>query len=323
MKNREFLLLAKTYKGQNVEGWYASEKLDGMRAFWDGGTTRGKPTHSVPWANLDKAVSPESTGLWTRYGNVIHAPGWWLDKLPPIPLDGELYVGRGCFQKTISICRTYRPDERWHDVKYHIFDMPGHWQFACQGRINNPNFSRIIDEDRVIATFGTPLPPSVFLDVVREMKTYANDIVIPCEQVIIPNAKALGNLMATVLDAGGEGLVLRDPHSVWIPYRTDFLLKVKGFLDAEATVLGYISGQGKLLGLMGALIVDFGGTIFELSGFTDNERRLSDVNWCYNNPGKEVPDWITSDYFPRGSSVTFRYRELTNDGVPKEARYLR
>ena len=30
------LLLLETYKDQNISGWLMSEKLDGVRAYWDG-----------------------------------------------------------------------------------------------------------------------------------------------------------------------------------------------------------------------------------------------------------------------------------------------
>jgi ATP-dependent DNA ligase len=41
MAKREFLMLAHKHEGQNILGWLYSEKLDGMRCFWDGGITRG------------------------------------------------------------------------------------------------------------------------------------------------------------------------------------------------------------------------------------------------------------------------------------------
>lgn len=336
MKNREFLLLAKPYDParHNISGWWASEKLDGMRAFWDGGVSRGTPSVEVPWANIEKSA-PISTGLWSRYGNVIHAPTWWLDALPPCPLDGELYIGPGCFQQTISICRTLTPDDRWKQIKYRVFDSPGTWQFACSGRINNPNFKKMIDDERIVSWLHSKghvvIPPRPLESVIQAFKEGGNDVVQPVEQVKLPKdpTAKLDELFDEVIRHGGEGLMVREPKSVWLPYRSNFLLKVKGMIDAEATVIGYIAGQGKHKGRLGALHCKYNEKEFDLSGFTDTERSMQSSNdhsaiaWLMANPGAIVPQWIYSSIFPIGSQVTFRYRELTDSGIPKEARYSR
>ena len=95
------LLLLKTYDdSQDVTGWLMSEKLDGMRAIWDGAT------------------------LKSRKGNKIAAPEWFLLALPPFTLDGELWTQRGDFETIISIVRQQTPDERWHTISYQIFEVP-------------------------------------------------------------------------------------------------------------------------------------------------------------------------------------------------------
>ena len=71
------LLLAETWNPQtDVAGWWLSEKLDGVRTFWDG------------------------TQFLSRRGNVFHAPGWFTAALPRVPLDGELWIARKTFQRT-------------------------------------------------------------------------------------------------------------------------------------------------------------------------------------------------------------------------------
>ena len=88
MAKREFLMLAHTHNPtkEDIGGWFYSEKLDGMRAFWDGGVSSGLPKAQVPWANTDKdeRLTKEeiATGLWSRYGNVIHAPENCTQELP-------------------------------------------------------------------------------------------------------------------------------------------------------------------------------------------------------------------------------------------------
>ena len=83
-------------------GWWISEKCDGCRSWWDGVT------------------------FITRLGNTFNAPDWFKAKLPKdIVLDGELWIGRGKFQKTISAIKDFIPnDEKWKEVKYIVYDAP-------------------------------------------------------------------------------------------------------------------------------------------------------------------------------------------------------
>jgi ATP-dependent DNA ligase len=149
---------------------------------------------------------------------------------------------------------------------------------------------------------------------------------------------ALEGLLREVSRVNGEGLIVRSPYATYCCERTHDLLKVKKLDDAEGVVTGYITGRetdkgSKLLGMMGALVVDFNGKRLELSGFTDEERRLTSVDvlttgevandWAKNNPETECPGWIYAEKFPRGTTVTFRYRGLSKDGIPQEARYWR
>src|SRR5205809_6855024 len=96
----EFLMLAHKYvperDSERIKGWYCSQKLDGVRAMWDGGVSRGLLASEVPWANVEKDYryieENRATGLWSRLGKVIHAPDWFLDQLPLYPMDGELWI---------------------------------------------------------------------------------------------------------------------------------------------------------------------------------------------------------------------------------------
>ena len=78
-----------------------SEKLDGVRCYWNGST------------------------MYTRNGNPFFAPKWWKDKLPKIALDGELWTNRDDFQKIVSIVRKQDTNnEQWKNIKFMIFDAP-------------------------------------------------------------------------------------------------------------------------------------------------------------------------------------------------------
>jgi DNA ligase-1 len=85
-----------------LEGWWMSEKLDGVRAFWDG------------------------TQFISRLGNVFHAPAWFIADLPKTALDGELWGGRKTFQKTVGIVKRQDGPPEWKTIRYLVFDAPKH-----------------------------------------------------------------------------------------------------------------------------------------------------------------------------------------------------
>ena len=134
-----------------------------------------------------------------------------------------------------------------------------------------------------------------------------------------------------VLDRGGEGVIIRNPAAQWTPKRVNDLLKYKPFSDAEALITGFTSGRktgkgSKHLGKIGALITDYKGKRLELSGLTDAEREfLSDAmsEHATRHPGEDMPEGTQGRYFKVGQTVSFKFRELSDDGIPKEARHWR
>ena len=135
-----------------------------------------------------------------------------------------------------------------------------------------------------------------------------------------------------IIGRGGEGAIVRNPAAHYQCSRTHDSLKVKPCEDAEGTVIGLRTGyrtekDSRHLGRMGALLLALeNGKTLELSGFTDAERELAndlDNTWALANPGSIAPDWLHAAHFPPGTTVTFRYRGKTRDGIPTEARYWR
>jgi DNA ligase 1 len=96
------LLLAQVMDAQiNPARYLVSEKLDGVRAVWDGNTLR------------------------FRSGNTVPAPAWFLAKLPATPLDGELWLARGKFDELSGIVRKTTPvDSEWQRITYKMFELP-------------------------------------------------------------------------------------------------------------------------------------------------------------------------------------------------------
>lgn len=355
MLKRHFLQQAKklTLPKVDISKSYMSEKLDGQRAFWDGGFTYNMPVSDIPWANTEKDKKEfYSTGLWSRYGKPIFAPLWFTNSLPPIPLDGELWAGRGRHQFLRSAISKHIPiDHEWAQVSFCAFDAPSLADIFYDSYINIPNYEKEFNDVRYFVESAGAVWKTgdyTFQDRYKKLRLLApNSYGLPQSTipaptlVIVPNYiirshEVLEEFMSQVLQVGGEGIIIRNKQALYLPERNDDIIKVKPYLDDEATVIGYVTGRetslgSKLLGLMGALQVSWKGKIFELSGFTNQERKLVDSDgdednafeWAQQNPATTCPDWISAKFFPRGSKITFRYRELTDAGIPKEASYMR
>ncbi len=322
MSKREFLMLAHTYREQYIGGWLWSFKLDGDRFFWDGGVSRGVPASQVPWANTQKdhikVTPPVSTGLWSRGAKVINAPNWWLDQLPDIPLDGEGYCGD--YQRGASIIRRDIPTRDWQEIQFKVFDSP--ISVFDDGTFEVKKWPITLKNvHEWTGSFGYTGQPTV-QGVYNFLKGKENEVWQLVKQEKLPynvSQEHIDSLLRYANELGYEGLVIRDPDSKWTPERSHNLLKVKPWHDAEGLVQGFIWGQGKLYGKMGSLLLKMkNGTEFALSGFTDEEREVESLG---NFPGKEC--FESTIHFKIGDEVTFKYRELSNEGVPKEARYLR
>jgi DNA ligase-1 len=247
------LLLANVWNPSiDPTGWWMSEKYDGLRGYWDG------------------------RKLWSRKGNLIHAPDYFLAELPrDVALDGELWIGYGKFEETASIVRSEKPDDRWKSVHFMVFDAP-----QAKGTF----------EERMQFLHATFPEGNRFVRVVTQER-----------------CKGVTQLLAErdrVVRQGGEGLMLRRPASAYEVGRSPTLLKVKPYDDAEATVIAHEPGNGKYAGKLGALRVrtDDGKEFSVGSGFSDAQR--------------ESPP-------PVGTVITYRFRGLTANGMPRFPSFLR
>ena len=344
MAKREFLKLAHVFdpKKHRCAGMFMSEKLDGQRAFWDGGVSRGLVCGDVPWANVAKGGTLHvATGLWSRYGKAIFAPDSWIDQLPSLPLDGELYCAAGR-QTGRSIIARHEPDARWDTITYNVFGSPPLANVFGDGTINSLHYKKrfLNIKDWLPAKTASLHPLTNFTVMDGRLSGLAcGDVLHVLDQHKLPIGepdalRSMHDYMDSVVSRGGEGLILQSPFSLWSPERSWDTLKVKPENDAEAHVVGYTWGkrgvEDRLLGLMGSLVCRYNGIVFSLSGFMESERELVVTKAGLSAraigcefPGSPVCDSVSSVLFPRQSTITFKYRSLTDDGVPVEARYLR
>ena len=217
------LLGCKTWTNDvDLAGWWMSEKLDGVRAYWDG------------------------RQFLSRQGNLFHAPDWFVEQLPQTPLDGELWLGRKAFQRTVSIVRRQDKSDLWRELAFVVFDAPA----------VDDVFERRLEflRDSVAAR------PYQFARLL--------------EQELCRNLDHLRGELDRIDALGGEGLMLRQPGSRYETGRSSTLLKIKRFHDAEARILEHLPGAGRHKGRLGALSVELpDGTQFSVgTGFSDAQR---------------------------------------------------
>ncbi|PIQ12861.1 MAG: DNA ligase [Hydrogenophilales bacterium CG18_big_fil_WC_8_21_14_2_50_58_12] len=248
-------MLANVYRSDtSLADYLVSEKLDGVRGYWDG------------------------EKLLTRGGERIEAPGWFIAGWPAVPLDGELWVGRGQFSSAVSIVRQRTPDDAaWRKLHFMVFDLPGH--------------------------------PGTFAERNAALKSLLAGLALPwvrqVEQFKVADRAGLRVEFDRVVKNGGEGLMLHRAASHYQAGRSDDLLKLKPYLDAEARVVAHLPGKGKHQGVLGALLVETAaGLRFRIgTGFSDAQRR---------NPPT------------LGSWVTYRYIGLNEgSGIPRFATFMR
>lgn len=248
------LLLASVYKKRSdISRYWVSEKLDGVRAFWNG----------------QQFVS--------RQGNVYQAPAWFTAGFPEQPLDGELWIARGHFEQLLSTVTKDNPiDEEWQQVSYQVFELPN----------GKGLFSERIDQMRALVEHSK----SPYLKLVQQRRASSHE--------------SLMRMLDEVVAANAEGLMLHRENAYYQTGRSQALLKVKRYQDAEARVIKYIRGKGKYTGMMGALLLETPeGVRFKVgSGFSDLERQ---------NPPKI------------GDVVTYKYFGKTKRGKPRFASFLR
>lgn len=77
-----------------------SEKLDGVRAFWDG------------------------KNLYSKGGKLLTPPSFFTQNFPPFAIEGELWSKRGDFENIVSILKSTKKKEKWRELKFYIFEVP-------------------------------------------------------------------------------------------------------------------------------------------------------------------------------------------------------
>ena len=139
----------------NIQEYWISEKLDGVRAYWNG------------------------KNLISRQGNIFNAPLWFTNGFPDTPLDGELWIKRNQFEKVSGIVRKQQADrEEWKKISFMIFDLPG----------SLVDFSeRIKLMEKIVENSASP-----YLKMIKQQKLQSNpELQLLLEQVLAKGGEGL------------------------------------------------------------------------------------------------------------------------------------
>jgi DNA ligase-1 len=214
----------------------------------------------------------DGANLYTKTGKLMHPPAAFRAGLPTSAVEGELYLGRNRLQEVAGLVALKRPtDLDWASLRFHLFDAPDH--------------------------------PGTF----EERQAFLHALALPAHVVVIEQIRCAGRAHADAeferLTAdGAEGLMFAAAGSHYSEGVSDNLWRWKKLADAEAEVIGYAPGLGRLLGKVGALVCRWGGQVFKVGSGLDDRQR--------NAPP------------PLGSLITFAYYGLTNSGRPNSPVFL-
>lgn len=226
----------------------------------------------------------DGSSLYSKNGHRFAAPLWFVAALPrDTPLDGELYLGPGRLDELGSILRRKVPDPRWSAVTFRVFDAP-----EAPGGFAERSRAAKAAVERACRAHRGPVPcPHQHV-----------------EQVAAQGLAHLQRFHRAIVARGGEGTVLRAPSSPYLRSRSHLFLKVKDKHDAEAKVVGH-EWSTTNPGQLGAYKVKDleSGALFEIGIGIDAE-------------GRRRP-------LPVGSIITYAYRDLTKNGVPRGAIFVR
>jgi len=267
-------------------GWLMSEKLDGYRA----------------------RFNPTTNSFVSRQNKPFNAPKWFTNatSFGENDFDGELFAGRDDFQGMGVVRKKVPIDEEWFKIKYYVYDMP---------EIDKPFCERYEMLKLIVSEIE-----KCWIDYVN-MNAMLKDVTCPivlCNHTMVESMDHMKTFYKSVLDKGGEGIMLKDPKCSYANSRSNHLLKYKPKFDSEATIIGYKDGTKKYDGMLGSFIC---------KPFINHGSYQSpdpDINHEFATSG--MNDDIRKSYLethPIGTIITYEYSGFTQTGKPRFARYLR
>lgn len=340
----------KLLENGSLQGYVVSEKLDGVRALWDG-------------ANLK-----------SRSGKAFSPPKCWVENLPDFALDGELFIARGKFEEVLSVvskgdsqCEECKCEE-WSKVGYFIFDVPqanqksnakssadssakSHTLLERLALLESWLENRANKTNKANQAKITEGKNSADLDSPKDGKNPILHIIL---QESVPSQEALQKKLKEVEKLGGEGLVIRKNNAPYERFRTTNAMKLKSYSDTECVVVAHNQGKGKFSHALGSLTceslpLDFATTKSAKNTKNADSAQPTSTDSTQPNKIKDSTDStqpapltfpthsrkirfkIGSGFSdkdraappPIGTTITYKYYGLTKNGLPRFPVFLR
>ncbi len=286
MSDLKFMLAKEFIKGKdNIQGWYMSEKFDGYRACY---------------SHKDKQ-------FFSRQNKPFNSPEWFIKAMPPRLVDGELWIGRDRFQEMGSVRKKIPLDEDWINITFQVYDMP--------------EYPGTFEERLKELTKIIKLTRSRWLQIRKELPYPMNSIpcpVILAKQIKVKNDTHMDTIYKNVISNKGEGIMLKDPNSLYEGKRSKFLLKYKPAFDEEAIIIDYRKGEGKYKGLLGAFICKPLINHDTYSSIDENQNHIFSISG--------MDDSIRKSHkytHPIGTIISYEHSGKTDKGKPRFGRYTR
>ena len=297
--NIKFMLAKEYHKGMPAPrsdpefnppvGWLASEKYDGYRARWMG-----------------KMKDKDEKVFLSRAKKLFNAHDLFKLAMPDENIDGELWVGRENFQMMGVVRKKVPILEEWKHVQYIVYDLPD---------LNKPFSDRITTLKKIVKENKERWDSIV--------STLPEEFQIECplkiaKQTLIESEEQMDKLYKDILTKGGEGLMIKDPDSLYEDKRSNYMLKVKPEFDEEAEIVDYKLGNGKNKGILGSFICA------PLTNMDTYHLRDKDPNHEFSLSGMD--DTVRNNYettHPIGTVVSITHSGKTDGGKPRFARYVR
>lgn len=301
-------MMAHSYSGDpySVVGWYASRKLNGNRAIWNGQIL-------------------QTLGRYSG-SKIIYPPAWWSRSALPqgVPLDGELWhisddkdivrsiAGQG-ISKSVN-------DVRWADVRYMVFDYKPYSMY-------NVNVLPMGFSDNYLLNYKWEqrqyiLKNNVVKHGVSLPSTILNNLFL-CKQNVMKTIEDVQAIINSSKELNWEGVMFVNPEGLYTCDRSHDVLKSKPLFDHECFVNGIEPGEGKHLGKVGALqcFLTWNEQVTSFKGGRDNmigQRVSFKVGGGISDDLRSL--WMDSDKRPR--AIRFSFLEVSKFGIPQSPNYL-
>ena len=275
-------------------GWYASEKFDGYRCL----------------------IFYDYTGrlvFISRAQKEFNVPEWFKEAMPSEKLlkgrvlDGELWAGRENFQMMGTVRKKIPIDEEWLNISYNVYDITNSGKTFLDRQKDLITIAKITQTSWNKKSGDLPYPfnkhdcPLVYTD-----------------QKKVTSLKRMEDYYKTIIDAGGEGIMLKHPMSLYKGGRSSDMLKYKPSFDREAVIIDFNPGKGKYKGMLGGFVCKplvNHDTYMTIDQDPDHEFTLSGMDDDVRQNYKES--------HPAGTIINYECSGFTDKGIPRFGRYVR